>query len=313
MAINGIAVGDFSGLHDLKRQAQVDAKKALPEVAKQFETIFLQSMMKSMRMGQHFIDQSSPFRGKHAETFQDMLDDNYASNIASGKGIGFASALVKQLTRQVESTQKAAETEISHKIAMPEKTGITFASQPAVPAVNKVATDAAQVAPVEVSQTITDFVKSIWPYAKQAASMLGLDPKLLVAQAALETGWGKYVAKDSDGSTSNNFFNIKATDQEKNNSVKIKTTEFIADTPIKLSAFFKKYPTIGHSFNDYVSLIKGNSRYEDALTNADNPKRYVEALHEAGYATDPDYASKIMSIYNGDELNQIVGRVVSAQ
>ena len=96
MSIQGIATSDFQGLNELKAQAKNDAKEALPEVAKQFEGIFLQSMLKSMRMGQHFLDESSPFRGKTESTFQEMLDAQYASNIANSKGIGMAAMLAKQ-------------------------------------------------------------------------------------------------------------------------------------------------------------------------------------------------------------------------
>lgn len=153
-----------------------------------------------------------------------------------------------------------------------------------------------------------DFIKSIWPKAKQAAALLGLDPKILMAQAALETGWGKFIAKDIAGVSSNNLFNIKAPSNSAE-SVNIKTTEYVADTPIKINASFKKYPSIEQSFNDYVSLIKGTKRYQDALTQAANPESYVNELHKAGYATDPEYGAKILSIYHGNELNHALQRV----
>ena len=137
---------------------------------------------------------------------------------------------------------------------------------------------------------------------------MGLDPKILIAQAALETGWGKFVAKDSDGSSSNNLFNIKTGVITRIESVNVKTTEFIADTPIKMSASFRKYPSVEQSFNDYVSLITGSERYQSALDNAGNPEAYVNELHKAGYATDPKYGTKILSIYHGDELNQAMQR-----
>ena len=129
-----------------------------------------------------------------------------------------------------------------------------------------------------------------------------------MAQAALETGWGKLVAKDEDGTSSNNLFNIKTGTNKEFDSVKIKTTEYIADTPIKMTASFRKYPSVEHSFNDYVSLIKGSDRYQNALANATNPEQYVNELHKAGYATDPAYGNKILSIYHGDELNQAMQR-----
>jgi flagellar protein FlgJ len=291
MKVERIAVSDFQSLNELKVQANNDEKKALPEVARQFEGIFLQSMLKSMRMGQHFLDESSPFSGKNEATFQEMLDGQYANNIAGSGGIGLAA----MLSRQLEGTVGG-----NHPDAI--KTGSTDSPVP-LSRTNE---------PKEQKGTetalIDDFVKSIWPKAKQAASLMGLDPKVLIAQAALETGWGKFVAKDADGSSSNNLFNVKTGSSKEFESVNIKTTEYIADTPISMNASFRKYPSVEHSFNDYVSLIKGSDRYQSALANAGNPDLYVQELHKAGYASDPNYGSKILSIYHGDELNQAIQR-----
>jgi peptidoglycan hydrolase FlgJ len=159
-----------------------------------------------------------------------------------------------------------------------------------------------------ISSSSDEFITSIWPYACHAAYALGLDPKLLVAQAVLETGWGKAIAKDSCG-TSNNLFNIKASAAaSSNHTVSIKTTEYIADAPTTLIASFKKYPSIEHSFNDYVSLIKNNDRYRHALAYAHDSDRYIEAIHQAGYATDPQYANKLLAIYKGNQLSQALVR-----
>ncbi|CEK11056.1 flagellar assembly peptidoglycan hydrolase FlgJ [Legionella hackeliae] len=297
MATDGIAVGDFKNLHNLKLQAQKDGQKALPEVSKQFEAIFLQSMLKSMRMGgQYFLDDSSPFKSNTASTFQDMLDGQYATNISQGKGVGLASVLAKQLAQ----TAHLNPVDNTHPVKPMDQSRLSAR----IPSQEM---HSARETNPKTAATIDEFVKSIWPYARQAANLLGLDPKLLMAQAALETGWGQYVTKGADGSTSNNLFNIKATSRAED-SVKIKTTEYIADTPIKVNASFRRYPSIEHSFNDYVALIQGSGRYEAALANANDPERYVGELHRAGYATDPDYASKIMSIYHGDELQQALAR-----
>ncbi|WED43983.1 flagellar assembly peptidoglycan hydrolase FlgJ [Legionella cardiaca] len=298
MAIDGIAVGDFKSLQNLKQQAQADGQKALPEVSKQFEAIFLQSMLKSMRMGgQYFLDESSPFKSNTASTFQDMLDAQYANNIAHSQGVGLAAVLAKQLGQnpQINSTSNGSSLNSVNQSSLLTR----MAPQHALTTSGN--------SSVGTATTIDDFVKSIWPYARQAANLLGLDPKILMAQAALETGWGQYVTKGVDGSSSNNLFNIKAT-SDTEDMVKTKTTEYIADTPIKINASFRKYPSIEHSFNDYVALIQGNSRYEAALANTKDPERYVDELHRAGYATDPNYASKILAIYHGDELQQALER-----
>ena len=292
MTVHGIATSDFSALNELKVQAQNNAKEALPEAAKQFEGIFLQSMLKSMRMGQHFLEESSPFRGKDRETFQDMLDAQYASTIANSKSVGLADMLAKQMEHNLPT------------IEQPEK---STTDKP-------VNSNAISTMPVKEEKqdkpttTIDEFVKSIWPQAKQAASAIGLDPKILMAQAALETGWGKFVTKDIDGTSSNNLFNIKSGDSKEFDSVNVKTTEYIADTPIKMNASFRKYPSVEQSFNDYISLIKENERYQTALASTSNPELYVNELHKAGYATDPNYGTKILSIYRGEELNQAIQR-----
>lgn len=294
MTVQGIASSDFAALSELRAKASQDANNALPEVAQQFEGIFLQSMLKSMRMGEHFLDESSPFRGRDSETFQDMLDAQYASNIAQGRGIGLAAMLAKQLSIS-PVTEQAATNTLSRN-----NDSSSFAS-----------TSLQQDSELRQTGLIHDvdqFIKSIWPQAKQAASLLGLDPKVLMAQTALETGWGKFIAKDEQGASSNNLFNIKSLNGSGTETVNVKTTEYIADTPIKVNAAFKKYSSIEQSFNDYVSLIKETERYQGALANTANPEAYVSELHKAGYATDPEYSSKILSIYHGNELNQAMQR-----
>lgn len=159
----------------------------------------------------------------------------------------------------------------------------------------------------ESTPSVDDFITSIWPYARHAARALGLDPTVLIAQAVLETGWGKAIAKDGCG-TSNNVFNIKARSTSSDKTLPIKTTEYIADAPTTVMASFKKYPSIEHSFNDYVSLIKNNDRYRQAVVYAHDAERYIEAIHQAGYATDPQYANKLLSIYRGNQLRQALER-----
>ncbi|VEG89770.1 flagellar assembly peptidoglycan hydrolase FlgJ [Legionella spiritensis] len=300
MGMDGIAVGDFQGLQHLRKQAQEDARKALPEVTKQFEAIFLQSMLKSMRLGQQFLDESSPFKGKYQETFQDMLDGQYASNVANGKGIGLAEMLARQLsqtTNKVSGVSKSGATE-SMALIRPEQAQTKLHLSPRLP----------RPEGDTEHQVVDDFVKSILPYARQAARILGLDPKLLIAQAALETGWGQYIAKDADGSSSHNLFNIKHTGKTGNDAVEVRTTEYVANTPIKTRASFKKYDSVAESFSDYIALLKNNGRYEQALANTGDPHRFVTSLHQAGYATDPLYANKVMSIYQGEELEQALSR-----
>lgn len=145
-------------------------------------------------------------------------------------------------------------------------------------------------------KTAHDFVNVLWPYAKQASAILGVESRLLIAQAALETGWGKYIAHDTKGNSSYNLFNIKAP-RHSEQAITVNTTEFVDSRPIKTTASFKQYASFAESFQDYVTFIQDNPRYQSALSNAQEPEKYAQALQDAGYATDPDYASKWLRIY----------------
>lgn len=312
MAIERIANTDFQSLHELKLLAKKDSKEALPQVAKQFEGLFLQSLLKNMRMSSHFIEEDNPFRGRNAETFQEMLDGQYVDKmVKSPSGIGIADMLTKQLGGKSEKAKNTSEigqmglpyTIPKGDVLKNDDVNTELATNAGGPVNSDIASNETESSGTTM---IDNFVNSIWDKAKQAAALMGLDPKMLIAQAALETGWGQSVAKDSDGSTSNNLFNIKSGANTNFASVQVKTTEYIADTPIKMNASFRKYSSVEESMNDYVSLIKNNSRYQNALANAGNPERYINELSKAGYATDPNYSSKILSIYNGDELNQAI-------
>ena len=160
-----------------------------------------------------------------------------------------------------------------------------------------------EIKQIKLNQSKDDFIKSIWPFASAASQQLGLKPEILLAQIALETGWGQFVAKDTDGSSSNNLFNIKS--KQSDSSVNIKTTEFLNNSSVKMMASFKKYSSVADCFKDYISLMSGE-RYKVALANANDPERYVNALHQAGYATDPDYSNKVLAIYHGDELKHAI-------
>jgi flagellar protein FlgJ len=310
MTINHLSATDFNGLSDLKSVANKKPNEAIPQVAKQFEAIFLQSMLKSMRASTHFLESNNPFAGKSEQTFKDMLDTQYSTLISEGKGLGLAQLLTQQLSKSGEGVQPpvintpvdSAGSDVSESIIPSIQSSFSAPLTSELPKISMKSSEEPQVL-----SSIDEFVQSIWPYARQAASVLGLDPKILVAQAALETGWGKFVSKDASGESSYNLFNIKSTDKAEP-KVDVKTTEYIANTPIHTTASFKKYPSVLHSFNDYIALLQGNSRYETALANTQDPTRFVTEMHRAGYATDPKYASKILAIYHGDELNQSLER-----
>ncbi|MCK9801707.1 flagellar assembly peptidoglycan hydrolase FlgJ [Pseudomonas sp. MAFF 302030] len=141
-----------------------------------------------------------------------------------------------------------------------------------------------------------EFVATMLPMAKEAAERIGVDPRYLVAQAALETGWGKSVMRQQDGSSSHNLFGIKAGSSWKGAQARAITSEFRNGEMVKETAAFRSYDSYQDSFHDLVTLLQSNNRYQEVLKAADKPEQFVRELQKAGYATDPDYASKISQI-----------------
>ena len=141
-----------------------------------------------------------------------------------------------------------------------------------------------------------EFVATMLPMAKAAAARIGVDPKYLVAQAALETGWGKSVMRAEDGSSSHNLFGIKAGQSWQGGQARAITSEFRDGAMVKETAQFRSYASYQDSFHDLVTLLQSNDRYKEVVKSADNPEQFVRELQKAGYATDPAYASKISQI-----------------
>ncbi|AIR90060.1 flagellar assembly peptidoglycan hydrolase FlgJ [Pseudomonas cremoricolorata] len=152
------------------------------------------------------------------------------------------------------------------------------------------------LAPQKAFSGSDEFVRTMLPMAEEAAKRIGIDPRYLVAQAALETGWGKSVMRNSDGSSSHNLFGIKATGKWQGGEASAITSEFRDGKFVKERAAFRSYDSYADSFHDLVSLLQDNGRYKDAVASADKPDQFARELQKAGYATDPDYARKIISI-----------------
>lgn len=154
-----------------------------------------------------------------------------------------------------------------------------------------------------------EFVTAMLPMAQAAAEKIGVDPRYLVAQAALETGWGKSIIRQQDGSSSHNLFGIKTHNSWQGESARVLTTEYVNGQPTKESASFRAYGSFEQSFNDYVSFLQNNERYDNALDSAANPKTFVRELQRAGYATDPQYANKVAQIAKQMQTYQAVASV----
>lgn len=157
-----------------------------------------------------------------------------------------------------------------------------------------------------------EFVATMLPMAEAAAEKIGVDPRYLVAQAALETGWGKSIIRTGDGQSSHNLFGIKSHNSWDGESARVLTTEYKGGKAVREAANFRAYDSYAQSFDDYVSFLQNNGRYEKALNVTENPERFVKELQQAGYATDPNYARKISQIARKMQTYQAIAAADSA-
>ncbi|KMQ74192.1 flagellar assembly peptidoglycan hydrolase FlgJ [Marinobacter subterrani] len=303
---------DLNGLNALKVQARTDKKAALEEVARQFESLFLSEMLKSMRKAGDVFSEGNYLKSNQSDFYQDMFDNQMSLTMAGGQGAGLAEALVRQLSKQIPGMDSEGGKLADHKVTLADYDRSLPALSPQLPErvkqVKSVAEQSAR-APVQSEPELPEqfespehFVRALLPVAQRISQDTGIDPKLMVAQAALETGWGRHMIKGDDGKPSFNLFGIKADSRWEGNAVTITTTEFREGVPMKEQADFRAYPDYESSFRDYVSFLESNPRYRKVLSAADQPDVFADRLQEAGYATDPEYGSKIRSIMNRDSL-----------
>jgi flagellar protein FlgJ len=150
------------------------------------------------------------------------------------------------------------------------------------------------------------FIETLLPYAKKAAKSLGISPEVLVAQSALETGWGRKILQTSEQESSFNLFNIKSHNSWQGESVNKSSLEVEDGVGVQRRSNFRVYQDLHESFKDYTDFISNNKRYQQALEQGTNADRYIEELQEAGYATDPQYAEKIKTIMNSSNFQSVV-------
>ncbi len=150
------------------------------------------------------------------------------------------------------------------------------------------------------------FVQTIWPIAQKVGKEMGVEPKAIISQAALETGWGKYIIHESDGKNSHNLFGIKSDKRWDGAAANVSTLEYRNGVAKKEIAAFRSYDSYEHSLKDYAKFVKNSSRYENAVKQGSSIKGYAEGLQNGGYATDPNYAKKIQRIASGELLNTII-------
>ncbi|MCK5091573.1 MAG: flagellar assembly peptidoglycan hydrolase FlgJ [Gammaproteobacteria bacterium] len=301
---------DFQGLARLRAKAANQSPDALRETAAQFEAIFVQMMLKTMRdasFGGGLMD------SKQSDFYREIYDKQIAMDISSKGGLGLGDMLVQQLGGESTDDKNIignmmAEMKIDDFLAsrkvLSRVSGARITQASAQNQKKNVVQQADRNTDPEFFKDPIDFIKNVWKHAKTAASALGLAPEVLAAQAALETGWGKFLIRDGNGKSSNNLFGVKADKRWDGDSVSVGTLEFRDGVMKKENALFKAYRSIEDSFNDYVDFLKSNPRYQNALENVGDSKSFTRELQSAGYATDPSYAEKINNILNGDVLKQ---------
>jgi len=333
--INQGLAGDIRNLDQLrqmgiKKEGDTDTtstdgqQKALQAAARQFEAIFTQMWMKSMREANNELqDKDSPFNSQDTQFYQGMMDDQLAANVASGGKGSLADLIVKQLSpasHAPSNKNTALNMPSDHATFMQRfaQTDTTASNNTAIPkgvlaAERFVSQIQAQKLPVNtVNNSVSDeqtdqqrFVRQLLPAAKMVASKMGLSPVALIAQAALETGWGKHMTSNSNGSSGNNLFGVKAGSHWQGQQTTENSMEYQQGKPVMQRSSFRSYTSVVQSMQDYANLITGTDRYQQAKAVAHDPEAYFDALQSAGYATDPNYAQKLKQVLRSDALRSV--------
>jgi flagellar protein FlgJ len=309
---------DLSNLDSLRSEAlnsgdaSTEASKAaLKKAAAQFESIFTQMLFKSMRKANEaFEDEDNPLNSSSVKFFEEMHDQQMSTELSANGSLGLADLIVQQLSPDGKKYTPASvfrtgndimsSNQINAKKLVPDSSEINTQS-------NIEDTKAQQSTAFNSAE---EFISSVWEHAKTAAQKIGLNPAVMVAQAALETGWGKHVINKSDGTSSNNLFNIKSDARWDGERATKTTLEFEDGTAVKKQASFRAYESIKDSVNDFVDFLTQNPRYESALQTTQQPEQFLDELQKAGYATDPNYANKIKNVLNSTELKNIAATFI---
>ena len=304
---------DLNGLNNITLQSkstdQASKDEALSAAAKQFEAIFMQMLLKSMRSAQDVLESDSPFNSQTTKFYRDMHDQQLAVELSTNGSLGLSELIVRQLggnnenftphtvlrsdaeltaraigstkkadndNRQLDNDMRSLGTSKNRQIETPFQELINLAKKK------------------QGFEQPQDFVSALIEPAKQAEKSLGVPFQVVIAQAALETGWGKKIIVDKNGESSNNLFNIKADKRWQGDHVTKDTLEFEQGTMVKKSAPFRVYSSVSESVNDYIKFLSNNPRYEAALEKANDVEHFLQGIQKAGYATDPQYAEKIL-------------------
>ena len=311
---------DFSSLSRLRVDARKDGEAALKEVAKQFESVFVQMMIKSMREASIPL-QGELFHSNQSKAYTDMYDKQLGLELTKGNGIGLADVIVRQFSKPQsavnnteQSVQNISLNQLPQVLSKLEKTEDVIEmnnleNTEDTISINKFTNefnlDVTETTNSPHWNTPKDFIRDSWPHAQRAAKELGVDPRVLLAQSALETGWGKKVHATDSGESSYSLFGIKANNGWQGKTVNFNTLEFRSGSMNREIASFRAYDSVSESYQDYVKFLKDNPRYQNVF-KAESATEFSKALQQSGYATDPDYADKIERIRKGGMMNDVI-------
>lgn len=270
------------GLDKLRAQAKQSPAQALKGVAQQFESVFLNMMLKSMRDA---TPQDGMFDSEQTKMFTGMLDQQLAQSLSTTKGVGLADIIAKQLGPSVNSGDQTS----TPKLPAGQLANASALSVPArtIPS----------AMPSAYSESFQQgFVQRMTPYALQVSQETGVSAPLMMGQAALESGWGKKEIRMPDGSNSYNLFGIKADSSWNGKVAEVTTTEYSNGKPHKQMAKFRAYGSYAEAFSDYAKFLSSNPRYAPVVRGGQGAPAAAEALQRAGYATDPNYADKLVKV-----------------
>jgi len=271
----GNLAANAQSLDSLRAQAKHSPDQALKSVAQQFEAVFMNMMMKSMREA---TPQEGMLDSEQTQMFTSMLDQQLVQNI-SKRGVGLAEIMVRQLSQTNGALSTASlPPPISARDMTSLPAGVSNSTQGVT--------------------TQQQFTQRFAQYAEQASLATGISASVILAQAALESGWGKREIKMPDGSSSHNLFGIKANKNWQGEVAEVMTTEYKNGQPEKVLQPFRAYASYTEAFADYASFLRDNPRYEQATQAGLGAVNVAHALQRAGYATDPKYADKLVQIMN---------------
>lgn len=299
---NSLAL-DVQGLNSLRQSARQNSPEALKASAQQFEGLFINMMLKSMRQATAAAGQE---QSQDSQLYTSMLDQQLSQTMAQ-RGIGLADMMLRQMQRQPGALSDARAAAAGQgSAAGSAAAGVDGSANPAAVGFAETGKRRSGSTPAPTSGVgarMQGFIQGMGQHAEQAAQRTGLPSSFIVGQAALESGWGRRQIKMADGTTSHNLFGIKAGPGWKGKVAEVATTEYVGGVARRQVARFRAYDSYAEAFNDYASMLLKNPRYQSVLASGSTVAGFAQGMQKAGYATDPAYA---------DKLARVIRRTMSA-